>query len=169
MSANLYLLFTTDLNQLSHETQKQIYDEFYRLVYRMVFFILRDHAACEDVIQDAFIRVIEKSPKTLDETKVTAWIKTVTRNATYNYLRKNKKMRDELAAGRVSDYETAAGCDTNPPVDAEVEWKLMEQALLRYIDELKPIYRHVIYMRSLENLGYNQMASCGRLKGRCGN
>jgi DNA-directed RNA polymerase specialized sigma24 family protein len=82
----------------------------------MVFFILRDHAACEDVIQDAFIRVIEKSPKTLDETKVTAWIKTVTRNATYNYLRKNKKMRDELAAVRVSVYETAAGCDTNQPV-----------------------------------------------------
>lgn len=78
------LRFTLDLS-----VQKQVYSEFYKLVYRVILYSVNDHAATEDIIQEAFLKVVQNVPDVQNELQLRGWIKVVVRNTTYNYLRKN--------------------------------------------------------------------------------
>src|SRR5690606_25254613 len=84
--------------------QKQVYDEFYNLVYGIIIFMVKDHAAAEDIIQEAFMKVVRNKPAFESEKSLIAWLKVVTKNTIYNYLRKNKKHRNEVTDERVFNY-----------------------------------------------------------------
>ena len=60
MMKSLREIFNSDFNTLDKGMQEQIYKEFYLLVYPMINFILRDHAAAEDIIQESFLRAVQK-------------------------------------------------------------------------------------------------------------
>jgi RNA polymerase sigma-70 factor (ECF subfamily) len=145
---------------LGHEVQEQVYHDFYLLVYRTVFFILRDHAATEDIIQEAFLRAIAKATLLDEQEKHESWLKKLTRNVTLNHLRKLKRNRDELDEG--SQYvvmEMAASVDlTEARLEKEVELKLMRDSITRYVNELIPSYRQILAMKWIYNMSYKEMA-----------
>lgn len=153
-------LFNSDFNTLDTSKQEEIYKEFYLLVYPMINFILRDHAAVEDIIQESFLRAIHKASLLTEIDKYESWLKRLTRNVTLNHLRKHKRHRDELEteillgiqeASPASEYATAP--------DVEVEMKVMREALIAYINQLNPAYRQIIAMKWIHHLSYKEMAN----------
>lgn len=160
MSNSLTLLFTHDFMTLGHEVQEQVYHDFYLLVYRTVFFILRDHAATEDIIQEAFLRAIAKARLLDEQEKHESWLKKLTRNVTLNHLRKLKRNREELDEG--SQYvvrETAATVDhLETRLEKEVELKFLRDSIIRYVNELIPSYRQILAMKWIYNMSYKEMA-----------
>lgn len=158
MSKNLILLLTADISLLDHDVQKQIYYEFYKLVYPMVIFILKDHSVAEDVIQEAFMRAIRKPPKIIEEDKLKAWIKTVTRNVTYDYLRKYNRTRDELVSESVFNDEVLSVQGADTAVDDQVQFNLLKETIKQYIENLKPEYQQIIKMKWKKDLSYKEMA-----------
>lgn len=153
-------LFNSDFNTLDTSKQEEIYKEFYLLVYPMINFILRDHAAVEDIIQESFLRAIHKASLLTEIDKYESWLKRLTRNVTLNHLRKHRRHRDELEteillgiqeALPASDYSTAP--------DVEVEMKVMREALIAYINQLNPAYRQIIAMKWIHHLSYKEMAN----------
>jgi RNA polymerase sigma-70 factor (ECF subfamily) len=161
MSGSLILLFTEDFMSLDKSVQEQVYQEFYLLVYRMVFFILRDHAAAEDIIQESFLRAIHKAPQLEEKDKLEAWLRKLTRNVTLNHLRKHKRNRDELEESDAFVVRETAAAIAEPParLEKEVELKLMREAIVRYINELMPSYRQIIAMKWIYNMSYKEMAA----------
>ncbi|WP_028547785.1 RNA polymerase sigma factor [Paenibacillus sp. UNC451MF] len=159
MSKSILLLLTGDIRAIDPMLQEQVYKEFYRLVYPLIIYIVKDHPTTEDIIQDTFLTIIRKSPHDIEEVRLNAWIRTVARNATISYLRKNKKRRDELLSDDVY-IENAVSFMHEPAfsTESEVEAKLLEEAIIHYIHQLKPIYRQVIQMRWTECLSYKEMA-----------
>lgn len=141
--------------------QEQIYQEFYILVYHMIYFILRDHAAVEDIIQESFLRAVRKAPLLNEIDKYESWIKKLTRNVTLNHLHKHKRNRDELETEFMvlSIREAAPSSDYLAPIDQEVELKLMREAIITYINQLSPSYRQIIAMKWIHNLSYKDMAN----------
>lgn len=61
MSNALLFLITDDFLQLDSSVQERMYQEFYMPVYRTVMFIVRDHAAAEDIIRESFLRALGKA------------------------------------------------------------------------------------------------------------
>ncbi|WP_253805990.1 RNA polymerase sigma factor [Paenibacillus sp. Cedars] len=94
MSNRLQLLLAADFADLSEPIQEEIYYEFYDLVYGQILYVVRDHAAVEDIIQESFIKVITSKPNFEMESKMRGWLRVVAKNSTMNYLRKNKKYRN---------------------------------------------------------------------------
>ncbi|MZQ83482.1 sigma-70 family RNA polymerase sigma factor [Paenibacillus sp. 5J-6] len=159
MSKSLRLLFSSDFYTLEKSVQEQIYHEFYLLVYPMIYFILRDHAAVEDIIQESFLRAVRKAPLLQDIDKYESWVKKLTRNVTLNHLRKHKRNRDELETElMLCIKETAPTSDYLGSLDQEVELKLMREAIISYINQLTPAYRQIIAMKWIHNLSYKDMA-----------
>ncbi|WP_282941381.1 RNA polymerase sigma factor [Paenibacillus sp. RC67] len=159
MSKSILLLLTGDIRSIDPMLQEQVYKEFYRLIYPLIIYIVKDHPTTEDIIHETFLLIIRKSPHDIEEVRLNAWIRAVARNATISYLRKNKKRRDELLSDDV--YIEHAASFLHEPVcstESEVEAKLLEEAIIHYIHELKPIYRQVIQMRWTECLSYKEMA-----------
>lgn len=125
----------------------------------MVHFILRDHAAVEDIVQESFLRAVRKAPLLQEIDKYESWVKKLTRNVTLNHLRKHKRNRDELETDfMLCIKEAAPASDYLNSLDQEVELKLMREAIISYINQLSPSYRQIIAMKWIHNLSYKDMA-----------
>ncbi|TBL78200.1 RNA polymerase sigma factor [Paenibacillus thalictri] len=160
MSKSLLILLTGDVRLLDPLLQEQLYKQFYQLLYPSVMYMLRDHPSTEDVIQESFLNIIRKCPHEVEECKLIPWLRTIARNTSISYLRKNQKKRDELLPADVFIDNTLLTGKGDPySTESEVEAKLLKEAIIRYIRQLKPIYRHVLQMRWLEQLSYKEMAA----------
>ncbi|MDQ0171435.1 RNA polymerase sigma factor [Paenibacillus tundrae] len=157
MANRLQLLLASDFHNLSPTLQEEVYYEYYNMVHGLIVYIIKERAAAEDIIQEAFIKIIKNKPLFESEVKLRAWLKVVTRNTAINYLRKNKNNRNQLDTDSVFiDMETIN--QTSASVETTVETQMMQESIEFYLSELKPEYRVLIEMRWKDGLSYREMA-----------
>ncbi|MGQ8871954.1 RNA polymerase sigma factor [Paenibacillus sp. TSA_86.1] len=157
MANRLQLLLASDFHQLGSALQEEVYYEYYNMVYGLIVYIIKERAAAEDIIQDAFIKIIKNKPLFEDEVKLKAWLKVVTRNTAINYLRKNKNNRNQLDTDSVFiDIETMN--QTAVSVESMVETQMMQESIERYLSQLKPEYRVLVELRWKEGFSYREIA-----------
>ncbi|WP_068617608.1 RNA polymerase sigma factor [Paenibacillus tuaregi] len=156
MPEKLIYLLAASYHDLDEIIQEQVYYNFYELVYGMILYIVRDHSAAEDVIQDAFLKVIRKKPAFESEQKMKAWLKVVARNTAINYLRKNKKFRNHLDSDSV--FINTEPYNPEPSVEQTVEAKMLEEAIISCLEKLKPEYRQLVEYRWKQGLTYKEIA-----------
>lgn len=157
MANRLQLLLASDFHNLSPALQEEVYYEYYNMVHGLIVYIIKERAAAEDIIQEAFIKIIKNKPLFESELKLKAWLKVVTRNTAINYLRKNKNNRNQLDTDSVFiDMETIN--QTSASVETTVETQMMQESIEFYLSQLKPEYRILIEMRWKDGLSYREMA-----------
>lgn len=157
MANRLQLLLASDFHNLSPTLQEEVYYEYYNMVHGLIVYIIKERAAAEDIIQEAFIKIIKNKPSFENEVKLKAWLKVVTRNTAINYLRKNKNNRNQLNTDSVFiDMETIN--QTAASVESTVETQMMQESIEFYLEQLKPEYRVLIELRWKEGLSYREMA-----------
>ncbi|RRJ64990.1 sigma-70 family RNA polymerase sigma factor [Paenibacillus oralis] len=149
-----YFLIRRPFHDLDTTVQKLVYDSYYQFVYRDINLILHDHALVEDVIQNAFIKLISKGPTLCSDNNLPAWIKLVTRNTALDYLKKIKKerilIRKSLIKIRNDEFSEIS-------VTSEVESKWRNEMLHEAITELKISYQILIYLYYLEYKSYKEI------------
>jgi RNA polymerase sigma-70 factor (ECF subfamily) len=144
MESKLLLLLNKDFASLNKSSQEEVYRDFYYLVYAIAMYMTKDHAAAEDIVQDAFLKTIYKAPPMENEQQLRAWIKVVTKNLTLNMLRKNKKIRNQ------EDFESVAISEENKytePVEKEVEINMLEENINDSLTEINPDYQKLIELK----------------------
>lgn len=157
MANRLQLLLASDFHNLSPQLQEEVYYEYYNMVHGLIVYIIKERAAAEDIIQEAFIKIIKNKPLFDNEAKLKAWLKVVTRNTAINYLRKNKNNRNQLDTDSVFiDMETIN--QTAASVESTVETQMMQESIEFYLEQLKPEYRVLVELRWKEGLSYREMA-----------
>lgn len=157
MANRLQLLLASDFHNLGSALQEEVYYEYYNMVHGLIVYIIKERAAAEDIIQEAFIKIIKNKPIFEDEVKLKAWLKVVTRNTAINYLRKNKNNRNQVDTDSVFiDMETMN--QTAASVESMVETQMMEESIEYYLRQLKPEYRVLVELRWKKGLSYREMA-----------
>ncbi|MFD0589063.1 RNA polymerase sigma factor [Paenibacillus sp. GCM10027627] len=159
MQGKIILLSGADFYTLSPELQKEIYEEFYQLVYSPIIFMVKDHATTEDIIQISFLKIIRSNPRASTEAQLKAWIKVVVRNMVYNYFRKTKKSRNDVDSDSVYINESVEFSTESASLEQEVEIKLMTETISECLDELRPEYRALIELRWKKELSYREIAT----------
>ncbi|MFD3257399.1 RNA polymerase sigma factor [Paenibacillus lentus] len=157
MSERLKWLLVADFYDLAENVQEEIYYAFYDLVYGPVYYIVKDHQTSEDIIQEAFLKVVDHKPAFDSEVGMKSWLKVVTRNTAINFLRKSKKYRNHLDSDRVY-IEMDPFIHAGGSVEQVVETKLMEEAIIDYLYKLKPEYRLLMEYRWKLGLSYKEIA-----------
>ncbi len=157
MPERLEWLLGADFHNLSDPIQEEVYYAFYDLVYGTINYLVKDHQTAEDIIQEAFIKVVTKKPQFENANGMKSWLKTVARNTTINYFRKNKKFRNHLDIERVYMDIDPIGPNV-PSVEQTVEIKMMEEAILSHMSKLKPEYRLLMELRWKQGLSYKEIA-----------
>jgi len=158
MENTLLLLSVPNFGKLDVSIQKIVYREFYHMAYGPIYYMIYDHAATEDVIQDAFLQVVRKMPAIENEAHLKGWMKVVIRNTTLNYLRKNKKNRNEVDVERVFTSDSAKYATAASMVENNHELKEMSEAIQSYMKHLKPEFRIIIEMRWKQEMSYKEIA-----------
>lgn len=158
MKSYLLLLASKSFQQFNHETQNAIYNEFYHLVYPHIFNLVKDHATTEDIIQDSFFKIIQKTPKYDNQKKFKAWFKVIAKNTTYNYLRKHSKTQCELDENLYLKYSNQFISCCSQSLEDEVESKMMIEEMEKYLNQIKSDYRILIDLRWKQELTYKEIA-----------
>jgi RNA polymerase sigma-70 factor (ECF subfamily) len=132
-----------------------LYDRYGRLVYSLIYRVVRDAAVAEDLVQETFLRIWNRV-QSFDQQRgaLGSWILTVARNRAIDYLR---SVDGRMAAGAL-ELERVENpllfCDFDENALSIDRARRLQQAL----QKLSPNQRLVIELAYFEGLSQSEMA-----------
>lgn len=132
---------------LGEQVQKELYENYSNLVYKIAFSILKNKENAEDVMQNVFTKIVEIPKEKLPSNKETTWLYTVTKNEAISYVRKNKK---EVCLEEI--YELI---DEDTNIEEIIE-KEDYQNLIRGLNKEE---QEIISLKILSKLKFRQIAT----------
>ena len=130
-------------------------------------FILRsvgDRNTAEELLQDAFLRVVTKSTDFQGNSKFSTWLYTIARNLCIDTGRKMvfRRHRSLDAPLRSGEAESATLLDRvagdEPAADRAVIGQDLQERIALAVEELPEEQREVFLMRELQNLAFKDIA-----------
>jgi RNA polymerase sigma-70 factor, ECF subfamily len=130
--------------------------------YNFAYWLLRNHADAEDVVQDAYLRAFRAADKRLGA-DIKPWLLTIVRNVAYRWLaqrqrRSNVISLDAALPGRDRDGDPMEVASDEPSAEDKLIGLAEQDLVKRALAELPPAFREVIVLREFEELRYQQIA-----------
>ncbi|MCI8352730.1 MAG: sigma-70 family RNA polymerase sigma factor [Clostridia bacterium] len=133
--------------QISGEqVEKELYQNYSNLVYKIAFSILKNKESAEDVMQNVFTKIVEMPKEKLPKEKEATWLYTVTKNEAISYIRKNQK---EVCLEEIYEF-----IDEDTNIEDVIE-KEDYQNLIRGLDKEE---QEIISLKVLSKLKFRQIA-----------
>ncbi|WP_017754135.1 RNA polymerase sigma factor [Calidifontibacillus oryziterrae] len=151
-------------NNLTNDDQSKrvIYEMFYSHVYKTAYFITRDPHAAQDILQETFIKIFRNMDKIEDGEKLKSWISTIASRTAIDYLRKQKR-GNEFQIENVGDFKSDSNA-SHFTVEDQVEDSLICELVREEIDSLTPDYRSILYLKYIQDLKDQEIATILQLK-----
>lgn len=121
-------------------------------VWNYAFSICRNSDLADDITQDAFLKVYRNLTTFRGEASVKTWLLTITRNTTYDYLRK-AFWRKVTLVGFIQSTGTSLSAET------EAMEKLYASDIWKKVISLPPKYREILILHAHYQLSTKEMAS----------
>ncbi|MBS2018467.1 MAG: RNA polymerase sigma factor [Deltaproteobacteria bacterium] len=124
---------------------------------------VRTPELAQDIVQETFVRVVQKAGEFKHEARFTTWVYTITRNLCIDHLRKGAlrkhpsldESRGEEGEGPTLGEQTA---DPRASVEREATGTELKARILRAVDKLPDDQREVFLMREMGNLPFKEIA-----------
>jgi RNA polymerase sigma-70 factor (ECF subfamily) len=119
----------------SEEDLEQLFRRFWPRAYRIAFLIAHDHAAAEDIAQEAFVQAIRRLDRFDRRRRFAPWLGAIVANRAIDWTRAR-------AARRESDHASA-----EPPAPADAPTGRYSDEVLAALATLSPEQRAVVVLR----------------------
>ena len=126
-------------------------ETFSPLLFRVAHSVLRNRAEAEDIVQDAFLRVLERRHALAEVNNMRVWLVRITWNLT---LDRRRRIRPDQLDKDFADALAGSGV----PADQAIEETQRMRSVLREIERLPKAERHVLLLSASEDLGSAQIA-----------
>jgi RNA polymerase sigma-70 factor (ECF subfamily) len=124
---------------------------------------LRVQPQAEDVVQEAFVRVVQNAHDFKHEARFTTWVYTITRNLCIDQLRKRALRRhaslDDSRTGE--EGEPTLGdqtADSRASVEREATGTELKERIVKALDTLPDEQREVFLLREIAGLPFKEIA-----------
>jgi RNA polymerase sigma-70 factor (ECF subfamily) len=141
-----------DMDALS-ELVRRSQSEVYTLALRLT----GNEEDAQDVVQDAYIRVMKGIRRFRGDSSVSTWLYRVTANTAYTFLQRRNKQRTQPLS-EVEDVIALPEAGGAGPDDAVVTAELRDR-LQDAVAELPPSYRSVVVLKDIYGLPHEEIAS----------
>ena len=136
-----------------------LYDRYGRLVYSLIYKVVRNEGVAEDLVQEAFLRIWNRiGAFDRDKGALGPWVLTVARNRAIDYLRSMDGRLKQSVIELERIESPAVFSDLEGQLDAVDKMKALKAAF----EQLNPNQRMVIELAYFEGLSQTEMAD--RLK-----
>jgi RNA polymerase sigma-70 factor (ECF subfamily) len=153
-----------DLTQLVAGTRagderafRSLFDALYLPLRRYAFAQVRDAAAAEDLVQEAFVRLWDGRERLTDAESVRAFLFRVVRNLAFNARRDDRTRRRLLEDPAAMDSAAVPRAFAAP--DAEAVDGDMTTRLGLWLDELPPRQREALVLSRMEGLSHAEVGA----------
>lgn len=133
-------------------------------LYNFAYRQLRAPPQAEDVVQEAFVRVVQNAADFKHEARFTTWLYTITRNLCIDQLRKRALRKhaslDEARHGEEGDGPTLGEQTADPraSVEREATGTELKERIAKAVETLPDEQREVFLMREVSNLPFKEIA-----------
>jgi RNA polymerase sigma-70 factor (ECF subfamily) len=143
------------------EAFKTLFGRYRRPLFNFVLRRVRDRGRAEELYQDSWTKVIERSAEFRGDSKFSTWLYTIARNACIDHQRKMK------FRGHASLDETQRGANqpmvervANPGLapDQLASGQVLRERIRIAVEELPEEQREVFLLRQLQGLGFKEVA-----------
>jgi RNA polymerase sigma factor (sigma-70 family) len=110
---------------------------------------MKDQAQAEDVLQDGFVKVFTKLEKYTGNGSLEGWVRRIMVNTALDELRKNNKFKTNVSMDDV-DYKVES--------DTDAMASLLEEDLLKLIQEMPDGYKTVFNLFAIEGFSHKEIA-----------
>lgn len=135
----------------------KLYNKYYGLIRYVVYDILRNNDATDDVVSTAFTKAFLKIDTFVDNISFETWLKTIAINCSIDYIRQMKSENNNMYVDDDDCYIQLDSTDSSP------EDKLIQQENIDKINNayetLRPFYRNLIDMKVNKGLSNEQIGN----------
>ena len=143
---------------------RELLHRYERPVFSLIYRMVRDRAASEDLAQETFIKVLNALDSYRPEYRFSSWIFKIANNAAIDHLRRREL--NTLSLDGAPDAVTASevqatalqATDHGPSPLAELESRELGTAIEQAVAKLRPDYRACILLRHVEGRAYEEIA-----------
>jgi len=135
-------------------------------IYGFALRITRNASDAEEVFQEVFLTLTKKLDTFRGESKFSSWLYRVTANASYMYLRSQKKHESNISLENYYPYDekgTLMGRIMDKDWSSRPDIMIFSKEALKIIDdsinELPESYRAVFHLRDIEGLSNEEVAN----------
>lgn len=127
-------------------------------VYTFIRSKVNDTELCDDIFQEAFIKIIRKLKTDVykEEGKFLSWVIRITHNQIVDYYRKNSKVkliREDETNSLFSRIK-----DTPSKINHEIQKEIFENEIIKLIDFLPIDQKEIIELRFFKDLSFKEIA-----------
>lgn len=144
---------------------RELVRRYERPVFSLIFRMVRDREASEDLAQDSFVKVLNHLDRYRPEFKFSSWIFKIANNVAIDHLRRRQLDTVSMdgsphaataAEAEASSFDVAARQES---ALEEIEARELGTAIERAIARLRPEYRSCIMLRHVEGRSYEEIAA----------
>jgi RNA polymerase sigma-70 factor, ECF subfamily len=143
---------------------RELLRRYERPVFSLIYRMVRDRAAAEDLAQETFVKVLNALDSYRPEYRFSSWIFKIANNAAIDHLRKRELATLSLDGApdaiTATDVQATAlqATDHSPSPLAELEARELGTAIEQAVAKLRPDYRACILLRHVEGRAYEEIA-----------
>ncbi|MDO3410370.1 sigma-70 family RNA polymerase sigma factor [Saccharibacillus sp. CPCC 101409] len=153
-----WILLDADFGRLNRSIQRRIYNNFYTFAYREIAMLIKDRTMTEDIIQEAFLKIINNRHKVNHDGSIKQWSRKIIRNHLIDTLRKKRGREISIEIVYKEISEIIADTEAAATVEKTVENSQRNQLLHESIHRLKPEYKELILKFYIEEKSYKQIS-----------
>ncbi|MHB1223667.1 MAG: RNA polymerase sigma factor [Gemmatimonadaceae bacterium] len=144
---------------------RELVRRYERPVFSLIYRMVRDREAAEDLAQDSFVKVLNHLDRYRPEFKFSSWIFKIANNVAIDHLRRRQLDTVSMdgsphaanaAEAAASSFDIAAQQES---ALEEMEAREIGSAIERAIARLRPEYRSCIMLRHVEGRSYEEIAA----------
>ena len=128
--------------------QRKLFEMYAPKMMGVCLRYMKDHAQAEDVLQDGFVKVFTKLEKYSGNGSLEGWVRRIIVNTALDQLRKSNKFNANVSMDEVG-YKVES--------DADVLASLIEEDLLKLIQEMPTGYKTVFNMFAIEGYSHKEI------------
>lgn len=126
---------------------EELYKNYSKLVFGVIYSILKNTDETEDVLQNVFIKIFKLDNEKLPTKSHLSWLYSVAKNETINYIKRNSKEKNFENLYEISDNDT------------EIEKVLDKEYFNKLIENLPPKQQEILSLKIISNLSFREIAN----------
>lgn len=126
---------------------EELYKNYSKLVYGVIYSILKNTDETEDVLQNVFVKIFKLDNEKLPTKSHLSWLYSVAKNETINYIKKHSKEKNYERLYEITDNDT------------EIEKVLDKEYFNKLIENLPPKQQEILSLKIISNLSFREIAN----------
>ncbi len=164
-SVELLTSIFRNIKQQNQEAERIIFEQYYKRVYYVAYYVIKDQDLAEDIVQETFMKAFKNLHTVHDVEKLGAWLSTIATRTAIDHLRRLKRWKDFTTSDAYMDTEPdSTQPDRISTVETCLEEAHLKELLLEEIDKLKPNHKEVLILYYHHDLTYEEIAKQLNLK-----